>query len=77
MLAAGEAVDQPLERVDDRRLVQAVVDLAALLAGADQAGAFEHQQVVRDGRTAEGDARSDVADVQLLAIRNSVKAART
>ena len=64
--AAGEAVDQPLERVDDGRLVQAVVDLAALLAGADQAAALEDQQVVGDGRPAEGDARGDVADVEFL-----------
>src|SRR6266487_4041930 len=64
--AAGEAVDQPLERIDDGRLVQAVVDLATLLARPDQTGALQDQEVVRNGRAAQRDARGDIADVEFL-----------
>ena len=64
--AAGEAVDQPLERIDDGRLVEAVVDLATLLACPDQTGALQDQEVMRYGRAAQRDARGDIADVEFL-----------
>src|SRR5712692_84703 len=51
--AAGEAVDQPLERIDDGRLVEAVEDFAALLARSDQPRAFEDQQVMGDSGSAK------------------------
>ena len=49
-LATGQAVEQALQRADDRLFVEAVVHLAALLANADQAGAAQQVQVMRNGR---------------------------
>jgi hypothetical protein len=46
---------------------EAVKDLAALLASANQAAAFEDQQVVGNGRPAERYPRGHVADVELVA----------
>jgi hypothetical protein len=62
--AAGEAVEQTLKSAHDALFVEPVVHLATLLADAHQAGATQDSQVVGDGRAAERDALSDVADVE-------------
>src|SRR6266568_2670361 len=64
-LAAGETVEQPLQGGDNGLFVEAVVHLAAVLANADQSGAAEDVQVVRNGWSTERDAVGDVADVEL------------
>jgi hypothetical protein len=63
-LAAGQAVQQALQRGDDRLFVEAVVHLAALLADADQAGATQQVEVMGNCRPAEGDALGNLPDVE-------------
>jgi len=66
-LTAGEAVEQPLQRGDDRLFVEAVVHLTPLLANPDEASAAQQVEMMRDSRPAECDSLSDLADVQLAA----------
>src|SRR5215469_12811672 len=64
-LAAGEAVQQALQRGDDQFFVEAVVHLAALLAGTHQASPSQQVQVVRNSWTAQRHTLGNLADVQL------------
>src|SRR5581483_3674267 len=67
-LTAVEAGEQPFQGGGDARLLQAVVDLLALLAGVHQAGAAQHAEVVGDGGAAEaGQTLGELADVELVA----------
>src|SRR5258708_27622385 len=63
--AAGEAVEQPLQRGDNRFFVQAVEHLAAMLAHTHQARTAQDIQVVRNRRAAERDPLGNLADVEL------------
>jgi hypothetical protein len=60
--AAGEAVEQPLQRGDNRFFVQAVEHLAAMLAHTHQARTAQDVQVVRNGRAAERDPLGNLAN---------------
>src|SRR5260370_21363428 len=55
-----------MEGSDEGRLVEAVVDLTALLPGPAQTGALQDQQGMRNGRAAQRHARGDIADVEFL-----------
>src|SRR5438105_9005575 len=66
-LAAGKAVEQPLQSGDDGLFVESVVHLATVFADTNEASAAQDVQVMRNRRAAERDALGDLADVQLSA----------